>query len=92
MVYQSLKDRCVVCGKRGVDLHHIKTRKAGGTDCSFNMIPLCRKHHRECHDIGMKIFSARYQLVRFWLLENNWKIDEFMGRWVHVDPELGWDD
>lgn len=38
---------------------HLKSRGAGGAD-KFNVIPLCTKHHREQHRIGIQSFAAKY--------------------------------
>jgi len=83
MKYRSEELTCIACSQQGVDLHHIKTRGAGGCDSYFNLMPLCRKHHTEVHKIGMRKFARTYARVRFWLVNNNWEIDPFMCRWVH---------
>ena len=44
----------------GADLHHVKTRKSGGTDDDYNLMPLCRSHHTECHKIGTSTFVKKY--------------------------------
>ena len=46
---------CVVCGG-AVDPHHVKPK------CDFSAVPLCRKHHTECHAIGRKTFQEKYNL------------------------------
>ena len=53
--------RCSIdadCSGR-VDPHHIKTKGAGGLDT----VPLCRKHHAECHAIGRWTFAKKYGLM-----------------------------
>ena len=53
---------CLVSGCHlPTDPHHVKTRGAGGRDES-NLVPLCRVHHSECHQIGRKTFSKKYNL------------------------------
>lgn len=81
--YQSTKLHCLVCRQMGVDLHHVKTRASGGSDDAFNLMPLCRKHHSECHQIGLKTFVERYQGVEGWLLHNGWEYLPFTKKWVH---------
>lgn len=37
---------CLVCGKReGVEIHHIKPRRAGGKHEMGNIVLLCKEHH-----------------------------------------------
>jgi len=46
---------------RRSDPAHIKSRGAGGDDIG-NTIPLCQRHHREQHDIGITSFAEKYGL------------------------------
>ena len=44
---------CEVCGKKGVDLHHVEARGMGGTkkkDVITNLMCLCRECHVEFGD------------------------------------------
>jgi 5-methylcytosine-specific restriction endonuclease McrA len=41
---------CEVCGKRGVDLHHIIYRSQGGSDDVDNIICLSRDCHTKAHN------------------------------------------
>ena len=69
---------CLVCSAQKVDLDHIKTRGAGGSDDEWNLQPLCRLHHAERHRIGLTSFAMKYQQVRNYLYGNGWTIvDEF---------------
>lgn len=43
------------------DAHHWKTRGSGGTDALNNLAPLCRVHHVEVHQIGVKTFFRKYE-------------------------------
>ena len=63
MSYTSVDKPCLACGHFLVDLHHVKTRGAGGCDSSFNLMPLCRKHHTEVHTIGITSMSEKYTRV-----------------------------
>jgi hypothetical protein len=51
---------CLVCGLRPTEAAHVKSRGAGGT--SADLVPLCREHHREQHDTGIRTFAARHRL------------------------------
>lgn len=47
---------CEICGNKGVDVHHIENRKAGGDptgskDHIANLMCLCREHHLEYGDV-----------------------------------------
>ena len=43
------------------DANHVITRGAGGPD-DGNLIPLCQKHHKEFHQIGLTNFEMKYGL------------------------------
>jgi hypothetical protein len=38
---------------------HVKARSTGGEDRS-NTVPMCRKHHRRQHDMGIRTFQRVY--------------------------------
>lgn len=71
----------------GVDLHHIKTRKSGGTDDAWNLMPLCRQDHTRVHGLGLKKFVTQYKPVAYWLIENGWEFDDFRGKWVRYEQD-----
>jgi hypothetical protein len=64
-----------------VTYHHIKTRKAGGSDEPHNLIPLCLWHHNMIHSIGLVSFSKRFEVAHNFLLKHGWEL--VMGRWIH---------
>jgi hypothetical protein len=37
------------------DLHHVVPRHQGGSTAEDNLVPLCRRHHVECHEGGWRI-------------------------------------
>jgi len=44
------------------DCHHIEAGGMG-TKCSDHLtVPLCRRHHRQAHDMGKAKFPERYQI------------------------------
>ena len=52
---------CSVCGKPPPsDAHHWKTKGAGGRDEMSNLVSLCRTHHQEFHQVGVKTFYERF--------------------------------
>ena len=52
---------CLCCNVIGVDPHHVRSRGAGGRD-EANLVPLCRLHHTELHQIGRLTFEDKYKL------------------------------
>jgi hypothetical protein len=40
---------------------HVKARSVGGVDRG-NLVPLCTRHHREQHTLGMQSFQDLYRL------------------------------
>ncbi len=73
--------RCVVSGSRGPDLHHVKTKKSGGPDESWNLCPLSRKLHVEIHQIGLSTFANKYPKFKNWLIANGWEYVELLNKW-----------
>lgn len=67
--------------ERETDLDHIRTRGAGGGDDHWNLMPLCRFHHSERHQIGVNAMAKKYPRYRRWLQRNGWKIDFADGKW-----------
>lgn len=55
---------CCICGRRPCDPAHVLSRGAGGKDS--DVVPLCsgpRGHHREQHDIGIRSFETKHNIV-----------------------------
>ena len=68
-----------------VTYHHVKSRGSWGHDEYWNLMPLCRKHHIQVHNIGLINLCHRYPNVKDWLISNNWEL--LRERWKHVDKE-----
>lgn len=45
------------CGRVATDIHHIRTRGAGGDDDDSNLLALCWEDHRRIHSLGVKTFG-----------------------------------
>ena len=58
---------CLACRGTPSDAHHITSRKSGGHDVAENVVPLCREHHSEYHQMGPTRFMAAYPAFRYWL-------------------------
>jgi len=52
---------CEICGNYSAAPHHIRTRGAGGTDESGNLLALCTTHHTEAHAMGIQSFANKYE-------------------------------
>lgn len=72
--------RCIVCGARGCDPDHIKTRGSGGDDIPTNIVPQCRRHHSDRHALGWVRFLEKYPSARLALEAKGWEIVEILGR------------
>jgi len=55
---------CEICGRKAVDIHHIKYRSQGGTNEITNVMALCRDHHLKAHDgrIHAQVLAARHEI------------------------------
>ena len=76
-IYSLLKNKkCAICGKQA-DLHHspalgVPYSQDDGKQTGF--LPLCRTHHTEAHNIGLKTFEKKYHINPIWLNNNEIKI------------------
>lgn len=83
---------CLACGRlteNGNTFHHIKTQKAHPEFASeeWNLMPLCKGHHAEVHNVGLKEFASKYKKVHLWLIDHNWYPCLLKRTWDH-DPEV----
>jgi hypothetical protein len=86
MALQTAKTKpCAVCARFEAEPHHVKSKKSGGDDMGFNLMPLCRRCHKEVHDIGLTTFASKYKQVTDWLLGYGWELDTFMNKWRHAN-------
>lgn len=83
MKYSDPEAFCIVTGKQGCDLHHIKTRGSGGTDDEWNLIPISRTLHQRWHHRGTQYMVKGYPAIRNWMIKNGWKFDIYSGKWLH---------
>lgn len=85
MKYTDPEGTCIACRRKGVDLHHVRTRGSGGSDESFNLMPLCRGHHVVIHNKGTKWATERLFGVLRWLRKNGWEFNYQMGKYAHKE-------
>ena len=79
----TIEPRCEACGAvEGLDVHHVKSRGAGGKDLTHNCINLCRGHHMLWHSLGWKRFLEKHPRVKWHLEKLGW---EFEPRLWHKD-------
>lgn len=58
--------KCCICGAKA-DLHHVDRVGMGRNRNEIihegmEVLPLCREHHTECHNMGQDSFNARYHI------------------------------
>lgn len=77
-IYSLLKNKkCAICGEKA-DLHHFD-QASGISGYKYDnglktrFMPLCRNHHTEFHNIGMKEFVNKYHITGIWLDETKVK-------------------
>lgn len=74
--------RCIVSGIAGAEPHHLITVKAGGPDEEWNLMPLIRRLHTECHQIGLNKFTQKYKKAQVWLISHGWTFDLNKNKWI----------
>lgn len=64
-----MNKKCAVCGKKA-EIHHCEGSTVGMgrnrktmVHLGLELMPLCREHHRECHDTGQTAFNNKYHLI-----------------------------
>lgn len=82
---------CIVCGRTPVDQCHIRSKGAGGPDEEFNLVPQCRQHHREQHDLNWWRYIHKYPQVWKALEAKGWEWNEVLGIMKLWHPNLGRD-
>ncbi|MCG1170463.1 putative HNHc nuclease [Staphylococcus epidermidis] len=73
MLYWATVNRnCVLCGKSNADLaHHYAIGRGANRKkmqhYDYEVLALCRRHHQEQHNIGIKSFDEKYILQDSWI-------------------------
>ena len=76
LYWSTVNRNCVLCGKSGADLaHHYAIGRGANRKkmqhYDYEVLALCREHHSEQHNIGVKSFDEKY------ILEDSWiKVDD----------------
>ena len=81
MLYWATVNRnCVLCGESNADLaHHYAIGRGANRKkmqhYDYEVLALCRRHHQEQHNIGVKSFDEKYILQDSWI-----KVDERLNK------------
>lgn len=76
----SMEQGCACCGAPSDELHHIRTKKSGGPDKEWNLLPVCRGCHRRIHDTTLKQITDKSARLRKWLYAHGWYIENRLGK------------
>lgn len=81
--------KCDLCGLNNpTDLHHVKTRKSGGSDHYKNLMRLHRECHTKIHKIGLSTAADKYPTINNWLLERGWTKIDYLNKWSYPPEAL----
>lgn len=83
MKYQCQHTACTISGSSPVDLHHVQSRKSGGGDEPWNLMPLDHRYHQELHQLGLLKMSEKYPQVKKWLSDNGWQYCTVLLKWTN---------
>ena len=78
LIAKMRSEDCFFCQVSGPsEVHHLKSRKSGGPDVEWNLVPVCRPCHVEVHKRGLLFMMQKYLYAVAKLLKKGWKIDHF---------------
>lgn len=66
---------CAVCGKTPCAPVHIYEQSKGGPDLDDNLIPLCKTHYADLHNMGWLYFLEVYESALIYLRRKGWVVD-----------------
>lgn len=80
LYWATITRHCVICGKPNSDLaHHYAIGRGANRKkmqhYDYEVLALCRRHHQEQHNIGVKSFDEKYILQDSWI-----KVDERLNK------------
>lgn len=72
LYWATINRNCVLCGKSNADLaHHYAIGRGANRKkmqhYDYEVLALCRRHHQEQHNIGVKSFDEKYILQDSWI-------------------------
>ncbi|MEV7495805.1 putative HNHc nuclease [Streptomyces anulatus] len=76
LYWATVNRNCVLCGKSNADLaHHYAIGRGANRKkmqhYDYEVLALCRRHHQEQHNIGVKSFDEKYILQDSWIKVDN---------------------
>lgn len=78
LIEQLREKPCFFCGcPAPSEVHHIKSKKSGGHDVEWNLIPVDRKCHTEVHKRGLMYMMQKYLSAGVQLNKMGWSIDNY---------------
>jgi hypothetical protein len=78
---------CVISQQRPVDCHHLQSRKSGGPDLPWNLMPLKREYHNEVHQGGKIAMARKYPQFKIWLELKGWHLCPTRKKWVYENQQ-----
>lgn len=64
---------CLICGSvNSSEAYHIRSRKSGGSDTSYNVVALCKDHFLEAEKSGISYMARKYPDMYQFLVSNKW--------------------
>ena len=80
LYWSTVNRNCVLCGESNADLaHHYAIGRGANRKkmqhYDYEVLALCREHHYEQHNIGVKSFDEKYILQDSWI-----KVDERLNK------------
>ena len=79
LYYATIHRLCVICGKPADLAHHYHIGRGMNRNTmdhyGYEVLGLCRVHHSEQHNIGIRTFDRKYKLEKSWL-----KVDERLNK------------
>lgn len=77
---------CVICSSTPCDPCHIISKGAGGGDTKNNLLPMCREHHSESHQIGWASIVKKHPILGLALMAKGFEFDN--NRLVNINNKL----
>jgi hypothetical protein len=93
--HRKFYQECFLCSSReGIELHHMSYKKLVGKHSLANILPCCRRHHQEIHDLAKElktsVKSASKKVAKRWVDCGN--VEAWLRRKVRKAPKCRkWD-
>ncbi len=84
---------CFACGTSlDLEIHHWRTKGAGGDNDLTNLICLCANHHTQnedsVHRLKPREFLKKYPRIRTYLETLGWHFEEVNGKFIQWREEI----